>query len=86
MTDSHEADDDDDALAEALADQLVKLARRPGVLRLAALQMAGLIPPAGEITQNQLASALGVSRSRVQQIAARANAKLKIRLRPYLQP
>jgi hypothetical protein len=44
MPDSPPAPDiDDDALAEALADALVELARRPGVLRLAALRMAGLI-------------------------------------------
>ena len=56
------AADPDDALAEALADTLVELAAaRPGPLRLAALQMAALLPPAGhqDLTVPLIARALG---------------------------
>ena len=57
--------DDDDALAEWFADQLVELASKPGPARLAAFQAAGLIREPGEISHREIGSALGIHGSRV---------------------
>jgi len=67
----------DDELAEALADRLVELARQPGVIRLAALQMAGLVPEES-LEQGTLALHLGCTKRRIQQIQQTALAKLSL--------
>lgn len=66
---------DDDALADAIADRLVELASQPGILRLAALQMAGLLPQE-PLEQATIATHLGCTRRRVQQLQQSALAKL----------
>ena len=68
-----------DALAEQLADALVELASQPGVLRLAALQMAGLLPESG-LDDGTVAKALGCSRQTV--CNNRQSALEKLALRP----
>jgi len=65
-------DTEDEALAELIADLWVELARRPGVLRLAALQAASLIPEAGKISDRTLATHLGLSRHEVEKLGRRA--------------
>lgn len=67
----------DDELADALADRLVELARQPGILRLAALQMAGLVPEES-LEQGTIALHLGCTKRRVQQIQQDALAKLSL--------
>ena len=47
------------------------------VLRLHARQAAGEVPPPGEISQDQLADELGLSRRRVRTLEMRALAKLR---------
>lgn len=69
------APDDDDALAELLADRLVELATRPGVLRLAALRMAGLIDDRSP--DRHVARALGLPAYAPAAIRRKALAKLK---------
>ena len=76
-TPSSEADDD--ALAEMLADALVELASRPGVIRLAALQMAELLPETG-LDDVALAKALGCTRKTV--FNTRRTALEKLALQP----
>jgi DNA-directed RNA polymerase sigma subunit (sigma70/sigma32) len=68
---------DDDALADLIADRLVELASQPGILRLAVLQMAGLIPQE-PLEQGTIAQHLGCTRRRVQQIQQTALAKLAL--------
>lgn len=75
-------DIDDDALAEALADQLVELARRPGVLRLAALRMAGLIHD--DSPDHHVAKALGLPAYAPAAIRRKALDRLRLR-HPELQ-
>lgn len=75
-----DADAEDDALAERLADQWMEAARKPGIFRLHALQAAGLLPSPGRITQAELGRALGLSRSRVQQLEQRAILRTRHRL------
>lgn len=75
-------EDEDDVLAELLAEQWMEAARQPGVFRLRALQAAGLLPPDGQISQAQIAAALGITQQRVSQLADRACLRLRHRLPP----
>ena len=72
-------EDEDDALAEFVADMLVELACRPGLLRLAALQMAGLLPESG-LDDSTLAQALGCNPKTIYR--TRCNALEKLALKP----
>jgi len=67
----------DEALAELFAERLLELARRPGLPRLVAMQMAGLAstPP----TQEERAAAFGVSVGKLAKIEARALQRLRYR-------
>lgn len=76
--------DDDEALAEWLADQLVELARTPGPVRLAAFQAAGLLREPGEISHREIGSALGIHGSRVSRTERVALEKLRHRIGTYL--
>ena len=71
-------DSADDALAEALADQLVEESRHNTVVRLVARQMAGLRRPTHEMTQDELATELGISRDQLNRIACQALRKLRL--------
>jgi hypothetical protein len=67
-------DNPDEALAARVADAIVELARKPGIHRLAAMQMAGL---AGAIpSQEHLARAFGMSYRQIRKIEARALAEI----------
>lgn len=72
-------DDDDDQLAERLADLWVEWARQPGVHRLRALQAAGLLPETP--TLDQQAAPLGITTSQAKRLSARAFHKLRRALR-----
>lgn len=77
MNDPHDTEAQDDAIAEAIADRLVELAQRPGVLRLAALQMAGIVGE-GKLECSEIARGLGCTTRRIQQIQEAALAKLAL--------
>ncbi|MCW1883992.1 hypothetical protein OKA04_04580 [Luteolibacter flavescens] len=83
---------DDDALADAeaelLADAIIELALlAPGPIRLAALQMTGLLPPPGsQISQETIAAIYGISRKRVRRLEARFLARAKAALTPDHDP
>lgn len=74
--------EDDDALAEWLADRLVEAAREPGPLRLRALQAAGLVPEDGDISQDQIARGLGMRQQSVCQFERVGIAKMRRQLLP----
>ncbi len=68
----------DDALATLLADKLVELANRPGVKRMAALQMAGLLPENG-IEDAMMAHVLGCCTKTVSNTRRTALEKLSLK-------
>lgn len=72
--------DDDDAVAEALADALVESAMTNPVHRLHLLQILGRAPEPGRISQEALAAALGISRQRVDKLERRALLKTQTAL------
>ena len=80
MTEAPPSPDDehDDALAELLADKIVELACEPGLMRLAALQMAGLLPET-DLDDVALARALGCTRRTVFNIRRSGLEKLACR-------
>lgn len=68
----------DDDLAELLADKLVELAMQPGLFRLAALQMAGLLPET-DLDDVTLATHLGCTRRHIHNIRRAGLEKLACR-------
>lgn len=75
MSDHSPEPDDDDTLADRLADALVELARRPGVQRLVAMRMAEIIDE--DSPDHLVAKALGVRAYVPASIARKALAKCK---------
>ena len=73
-----EQEDDDEALAERLADLWVEWAQSPGPHRLRAMKAAGLLPE--ETPLSQQAAALGLSPAQTKRLASQALKKLRLRL------
>jgi hypothetical protein len=86
LTDAPHEDDEAKADAEVddFCDALMNLAiAAPGPIRVAVLQMAGLLPPAGSpISQELLALTMGIGRKRIRKLEARFLATLKRQLSP----
>ena len=68
---------DDDALAEALADAWIERAAQDPALRRLALRAAGLTKAPADMTQDELATAHGTDRSGLNRLALRALKKLR---------
>lgn len=71
------APDDDDALAEAIADAWVARAHQDPALRRLALRAAGLAKTPAEMTPAELAHELAVTERRLRQIQQDALQKLR---------
>lgn len=72
--------DDDDDLAESLADAWAESASTNPIHRLHLLQALNAAPPPGEISQCLLAEHLGLSRRQIQRIERRALLRLQTAL------
>ncbi len=72
------AQDEDDALAEALADAWVELAAHDASLRRLALRAAGLRKEPADMTQDELAAAWHTDRHSLNRLALHALRKLRL--------